>query len=311
MRQVYEDAANGTGSLSAVALQAYLCDFLGFGIAESLAICDRAAVGAQGDEVSFDGFKVQYPSLNPFKIEDRKSEVIFRKQGPDISGKMVICGKLEDCEVYVCDRQDCADASELKRCLVLIGPCQGPVQVHGCEDCIFWMACQQLRTRDCKRCTFHLYSKTAPIIETSEDLTFAPWTARYPHCTPQFEAAGFDASRNFWNAVYDFNGELSKAHWRISPLEDIIELSVCLDDAPEVSAVASNPASAVTHEALCADPVQSEESAGEAVHNAPQTRPPLPTTPRPGCRPRSFVANDVGGDTGGAIGLKRALAPSL
>jgi Tubulin binding cofactor C len=43
----------------------------------------------------------------------------------------------------------------------------------------FTVACRQLRTRDCHDCTFHLYVKTEPIIETSHNMKFAPFNAAY------------------------------------------------------------------------------------------------------------------------------------
>merc|ERR1712232_920220 len=92
---------------------------------------------------------------------------------------------------------------------------ESSVFVRDCEDCTFWLAAQQLRTYNCKRCTFFLYTKTEPIIETSDELTFAPWSAQYPKCTEQFRRVGFDPQRNLWNAVYDFNGQVGVSHWRI------------------------------------------------------------------------------------------------
>merc|ERR1719382_1695382 len=105
--------------------------------------------------------------------------------------------KLEDCEVYVCDISAQIFVDYCKRCLLLLGPCESSIFVRDCEDCVIWIAAQQLRTNNCHRCTFYLYSKTEPIIETSNQLSFAPWAARYPGCTSHFAAANFNPTLNF------------------------------------------------------------------------------------------------------------------
>lgn len=53
------------------------------------------------------------------------------------------------------------------------------VFVRECSDCVFTIACKQLRTRDCHNCTFFLYSKTEPVIELSDGLVVAPFNAAY------------------------------------------------------------------------------------------------------------------------------------
>ena len=37
----------------------------------------------------------------------------------------------------------------------------------------------QLRTRDCRDCTFYLFSLTEPVIELSSDIRFAPFNGGY------------------------------------------------------------------------------------------------------------------------------------
>ena len=38
---------------------------------------------------------------------------------------------------------------------------------------------RQLRTRDCRDCTFYLFSLTEPVIELSKDIRFAPFNGAY------------------------------------------------------------------------------------------------------------------------------------
>ncbi|CAE8674458.1 unnamed protein product, partial [Polarella glacialis] len=270
----------GRGALSLEDLKSYLCDHLGFGQAEADSFHKKyGAAGADGC-VSFEQFKQGYDSLNPYLLMKRQGEVIVRKPG-SLGGQQLNLDGLEDCEVYACDTTAQVFADYCKRCVVLIGPCESSVFVRDCEDCVFWMAVQQLRTNNCRRCTFFLYSKTEPIIETSEDLAFAPWTASYPGCRAQFEQTRFDPERNLWNGVFDFTGKIGQSHWRILQADEVSELVLELDDPPP-QVPPDNPIRPVTHEMLCAFPLSSGESCGEGIANIPQTRPNAPAAPAAG-----------------------------
>jgi len=140
-----------------------------------------------------------------------------------------------------------------------------------------------LRTKDCHRCSFFLYSKSEPVIEDSTDLVFAPWAAKYPRCREHFELAGFDPKRNFWNAIFDFSGKTEKSNWRISGFEEVVELKVELPDEPppDDAAEPENPCPELTYAVLCAPPLASAGSSGDGL-NIPQTRPANPPPPPAG-----------------------------
>lgn len=264
------------GSLTLEDLKSYLCDYLGFGQAEAVSF-HKAHSDPSDQLVSFDGFKAGYAKLNPFLLEKRSSEVIVRKPG-SLAGQTLDMDGLENCEVYACDVTAQVIADCCKNCLVLIGPCEHSVSVRDCEDCIFWIATQQLRTRDCRRCTFYLYAKTEPIIESSEELLFAPWAASYPSCSKQFKQAGFDPEKNLWNAVFDFTGKPDRANWRILSLTEVSELVLELEDPPPKEKP-DNPVPPITHALLIQAPLASGESCGQGIANIPQTRPALPAAP--------------------------------
>ena len=44
----------------------------------------------------------------------------------------------------------------------------------------------QLRTRDCRDCTFYLFSLTEPVIELSRDIRFAPFNGAYSEVRARF-----------------------------------------------------------------------------------------------------------------------------
>jgi len=266
---------SSSGVLSFEDVQSYLCDHLGFGQAEAVSFHEKTK-GADG-KVTFEMFKKAYSSLNPYMLLNRKREVIVRKPG-SLGGEQINLEQIEDCEVYICDTTAQVFVDFCKRSVVVLGPCESSAFIRDCEDCIFWIACKQFRTNNCRRCTFFLYAKTEPIIETSEELAFAPWCASYPACREHFANMGFEPDRNLWNAVFDFTGKLGQSNWRILSLEEVACLSLDLEDPPPAPKP-ENPVPAVTHEILSAEPLASGESTGEGVANIPQTRPTPPPAP--------------------------------
>ena len=270
------DTSN-SGVLTLEALQSYLCDHLGFGQAEAAHFFKSFS---QGDGISMDGFKKGYPRLTPFLLSKRQNEVLIRKSGSlsSMGPQSLQIEELNDCEVYICEVTNTIFVDECKRCPILIGPCETSVFVRDCEDCVFWIAAQQLRTRGCKRCKFFLYSKTEPVIEASQELAFAPWSASYPCAKAHFERFGFDPDVNLWNAIFDFSGKKGMSNWRILGLEEVNHIDIDLDDPPPKRSP-ENPARSITFEALCAAPLESGESTGQSVGAIPQTRPALPAAP--------------------------------
>jgi len=262
----------------------YVGDFLGFGFAEAKLFFERNQCADNGGSVTFEGFQKGYASLNPFNISGREGEVIFRKNGAlggapgqdKFTTQQLQLADLNNCEVYSCTKTAQFFMDSCKGCKVLIAPCESSVFIRDCEDCTIWVATQQLRTRNCKRCTIFLYSKTAPIIEASEDLSFAPWCASYPGCGEHFTQANFDPQKNLWNAIFDFTGKDGEKHWRIVPMPEIEALTVELDGE---GAKADNPVPQPTHDLLCSKALASEKEEGGSVANIPQTSPDLPAAP--------------------------------
>lgn len=285
VRTVFDDACGqGGGPINFEDLRSFMCDHLGFGQAEVRALFERFG----GACVTFNDFREGFADLNPFQIQDKSSQVIIRKPGSLGQQVIVNLQNLEDCEVYVCDPTAQVFMDGCKRCIILLAPCHSSVFVRTCEDCFLWVAAQQLRTNECTRCCFHLFSKTAPIIEKSEDLAFGPWSAWYPSCARQFAEVGLSPERNLWNAIFDFTGRSDASNWRILALAEVRSLRL---ELPSEGGEPENPAPPVTHEALCAEPLPSG-AAGDAVACIPQTRPELPP-PSPGASPLALHVSDA------------------
>eukprot|EP00427_Karlodinium_veneficum_P037253 CAMPEP_0169297088 /NCGR_PEP_ID=MMETSP1016-20121227/65511_1 /TAXON_ID=342587 /ORGANISM="Karlodinium micrum, Strain CCMP2283" /LENGTH=1357 /DNA_ID=CAMNT_0009388571 /DNA_START=1 /DNA_END=4071 /DNA_ORIENTATION=+ len=306
IRKVFEEIGSGAGttSLSLQELRRFACDHLGFGMSEMDVFFQAHSVGpGAGAGVPFDNFKTGYASLNPFMVSKRKDEIVMRKP-KSLHDQQINLEDLDDCEVYVCDLTEQVFIDACKRCLILLAPCNTSVFVRDCEDSVFWIATKQFRTRNCQRCTFHLYSKTEPIIEMSSDLVFGPWCAKYPKCTEHFSQAGFDPEKNLWNALFDFSGLHDRSNWSIIRLSSVVELTLELDEPPELTAPPDNPVPEVTHAHLTASPLSSGHSAGQGIANIPQTRPPLPLPPKIGEGIRRQVIRD-GEQISHKVGLGR------
>jgi len=272
-------------------LYVYMVDYSGYGSSEA----EQLFKFTSGDDrtgVSFEKFTKFYPRLSPFIIGGKgppspQAEVFMRKAGA-LGGfhktyTVQPCNleELQDCEVYVATPCAQAFVDECKRCIIMYAPLESSFFIRDCEDCVVWVAAQQLRTRNCKRCTFFLYSKTEPIIEASEDLSFAPWCASYPGCSKHFEMFNFNPKKNLWNNLFDFTGKQGSANWRIMGMHEITELTLVLDeDVPWGGGrEPDNPVPPVTHEVLCAYPLSSDGDCGQGVANIPQTRPKMPAAP--------------------------------
>lgn len=278
-RKVFETIdVHHRGVLHEEDLYSFMADYLGFGQTEVEDFFSRHKDSSNPTGVTFNGFQTGYPQLNPYVVEQRTDQKIIRKPG-SINGEMMTFDQMLNCEVYMCDVADQIFVDRCNGCVFMLGPCKSAIFVRDCEDCVLWIAAQQLRTNNCKRCTFFLYSKTEPIIETSEDLVFAPWAAQYPKCTEHFLKSGFDPQRNMWNAVYDFQGRANGTNWRISMLEAVLELVVELVEPDDRASGPDNPVPKVTYEMLCAEPLQSEDSCGQGMVSIPQSRPNKPPAP--------------------------------
>ena len=51
----------------------------------------------------------------------------------------------------------------------------------------------------------YLYALNDPIIESSSNLTFAPYNVAYPLLDEHAKTVGFDTSVNKWDLIFDFN----------------------------------------------------------------------------------------------------------
>lgn len=281
---------DGDGVLGLEDLRQYLGRYHGYGDAEivrfySASACKASAGGAAAG-VTLEVFTKNLSTVNPYRIQKHRDGLFVRKPGA-FGGCRSVCVQLADmksCTVLIMDASASVMIDELDDCHVLVGPCSSSVFVRDCRNCSFWIASQQLRTRGCDDCTFHLHSKTEPVIESSTGLWFAPFAAAYPGLLAQFQEAGFDAKHNLWSAIHDFTPPSGSGttNWSVLHLDRCEALTVTLPGggSPE------SPSPPVTNELLCAPPVKPNRqgSAGTpvATSSAPHRSPRTPPAPGPG-----------------------------
>ena len=141
-----------------------------------------------------------------YTIKEVSDASIVRQDG-DIEGQPFDIMDIKNSTIVLMDHMDQVQIDNVDNCKILIGASSESVFVREAKDCIFTIACKQLRTRDCINCTFHLYSKTEPVIELSNGLIFKPFNVVYPKLVNHFASANLDVNCNQWSEIFDFNDE--------------------------------------------------------------------------------------------------------
>ncbi|KAH8053620.1 hypothetical protein JL722_9466 [Aureococcus anophagefferens] len=203
------DAMDGNkdGKLDPAEVTAYLLK-MGYGRDECERFVKLADVSGHGC-VDFNEFHAAWGFLNAFRVSKHTAGEVVRKPG-SVDGKDLVVEDCKDCAVKILD-----------------------VFVRDCKNCTtVSLACQQLRTRDCADTTFYLYAATEPIVESSQNLSFAPFNVAYDGLGAQFEKAGFDPAANLWYAVHDFSSPdaQDESHWVEQPPERFVALAVEVEE---------------------------------------------------------------------------------
>ncbi|KAL9979441.1 hypothetical protein ACROYT_G017112 [Oculina patagonica] len=162
------------------------------------------------------------PRLDPkdYTIGDLKGETVAKLPG-ELNGQQFIIQNNKDCSIFILDHTDSVTVDDCINCQIVIGPCGGRQVVivffRDCQDCKVVVACQQFRTRDCKKMDFFLCCATQPIIESSSGMKFACYQFFYPELEGQFEAAKLSVYNNNWSNIHDFTPAAGEKTWNLLP----------------------------------------------------------------------------------------------
>ena len=126
--------------------------------------------------------------------------------------------KIDDCESATCllfDRSAAVNASNLKDCLLFVGPCEGSLYLRNSTRCTVVACVRQLRLYGCKDCDIILYAATEPVIEESLRIRLGCWNLVYDALQTQLSEARLSRWENRWCEVHDFTNPNAKVNWSI------------------------------------------------------------------------------------------------
>jgi hypothetical protein len=141
---------------------------------------------------------------NSLGFSDRAGEILSLSHEV-ICKKDVVLTNLVGCTVKLTGSPSTLYMTSLHNCTIMSGPVVTSVFIDDCADCVFLLACQQLRIHNTKHCDIYLHVTSRTIIEDSTQVGFAPYNWKYENMEHHFKIAGLNISRNNWNLVDDFN----------------------------------------------------------------------------------------------------------
>ncbi|XP_068704285.1 protein XRP2-like isoform X1 [Montipora foliosa] len=156
-----------------------------------------------------------------YSVIDVTGETVGKLPG-EINGQQFIIQNCQNCDIFILDHTDSVQVDDCIDCRIVIGPCGGSVFFRDCKECQVVLACQQFRTRDCKKMDFFLHCATQPVIETSSGMKFGCYQYFYRGLEGQFEAAKLSLFNNNWSNIYDFTPAGGETTWSLLP-EDASE----------------------------------------------------------------------------------------
>ncbi|XDV35667.1 hypothetical protein PO909_005565 [Leuciscus waleckii] len=106
-----------------------------------------------------------------FMLTGLKNETVGRLPGK-LNGQQFVIQDCENCNIYVFDHSATITIDDCVNCRIMLGPVKGSVFFRDCKDIKCVVACQQFRTRDCKKMDVFLCCATQPIIESSTGMKF-------------------------------------------------------------------------------------------------------------------------------------------
>jgi hypothetical protein len=137
-------------------------------------------------------------------ISGNVSESVVRQTGSIDGQQFILEGISSPSHIFLLDHIGTVLVDDCNNVKVITGPVATSVFIRNCKNCVFIVACQQLRLRDCTDVTILLHSKTGPIIESSSNISFGCYDFDYFGIAKNFQEAGLSVFWNEWYNVFDF-----------------------------------------------------------------------------------------------------------
>lgn len=154
-----------------------------------------------------------------FTVENLVGESHVRASG-SVNGQQFIIQNCKDSNIYIFDHTATVSIDDCTGCKIFLGPIHTSVFVRNCSDCVIALACQQFRTRDCRKLTVFLCVTTQPIIEASTGIRLACLQCHYTNIEAHFRQAQLSVFNNNWAKVHDFTPVQDEHNFSVLP-EDI------------------------------------------------------------------------------------------
>ena len=164
--------------------------------------------------------KVQYVVLHIFCDEDSK---VLTKSEEDVNSKDLDISRLKNCVVILKGNPAALHINNLTDCKIFCGPVSGSIFITECINCVFVLACQQLRIHKTIESQFYIHVTSKAIIEDCKLVSFAPYNWHYSTIDSHYQSSQLNTSVNNWNLVDDFNWlavDLQSPNWSIITEED-------------------------------------------------------------------------------------------
>uniref|UniRef100_A0A8C9FP23 Protein XRP2 n=1 Tax=Pavo cristatus TaxID=9049 RepID=A0A8C9FP23_PAVCR len=165
-----------------------------------------------------------------------KDETVGRLPGK-VAGQQFVIQDCENCSIYVFDHSATITIDDCVNCRIFLGPIKGSVFFRDCKDCKCVVACQQFRSRDCRKLEVFLCCATQPIIESSTGMKFGCFQYYYPELALQFKDAGLSIFNNTWSNIHDFTPVSGENNWGLLPEDAVVQDYVPLPTSEELKAV--------------------------------------------------------------------------
>ncbi|XP_015667769.1 protein XRP2 [Protobothrops mucrosquamatus] len=165
-----------------------------------------------------------------------KNETVGRLPGK-VAGQQFVIQDCENCNIYIFDHSATITVDDCTNCQIFLGPVKGSVFLRDCKDCKCVVACQQFRTRDCRKIEVFLCCTTQPIIESSTGMKFGCFQYYYPELALQLKDAGLSIFNNTWSNIHDFTPVSGENNWGLLAEDALVQDYVSLPTTEELKAM--------------------------------------------------------------------------
>lgn len=175
-----------------------------------------------------------------------------------------------NCEYYIFDITANLYIDDCSHCTIFVAPCESSIFVRNCKHMNIVAVTGQFRTYECHDCSFSLYCKSQPVIESSSNLRFTSFHAPvYPQLPQQLAKKRFHPWNNHWSEIHNFTKKPGETHFTLHrELELVLDWGRAFNEADLMVSEEPNPVPFIqgdlpyesTREVLLLAPVETSDS---------------------------------------------------